>query len=209
MKHLPLALLVVVFLPVLFFLGGSIAVLSAGVFLVTQKASPIAVVPDTSVKQRSVYNLFSSPPPVLGSFTSSVSTADARALKLEQFFAKYHSPLSGYGEDFVTAAQKYSLPWQLLPAISMQESLGGTNVPEDCFNPFGWGINSAGTLCFSDWPQAIETVSKGMKERYIDNGLVTVEQIMSKYNPISYHRDGSWGNGVQYFLDEINSFSTP
>ena len=32
---------------------------------------------------------------------------------------------------------------------------------------------------------------------------------MSKYNPTSYNRDGSWGKGVQFFLSEIESFNTP
>jgi hypothetical protein len=109
----------------------------------------------------------------------------------------------------VTASEKYDLPWQLLPAISMQESSGGRNVPEDCYNPFGWGIHKSGTLCFSSWEVGIETVAKGLKEKYIDTGLVTLEQIMSKYNPISYNRDGSWGNGVQFFLDDLASFNTP
>jgi len=209
MKRLPLGLIAVFVIPVFFLFGGSLAIILSVSFLLSSKSTLIAAVPQSNGSFRSVYNLFSSPPPVLGSFTSSVGMGDARTLTLEQFFSKYHSPLAFYAKDFVYAAEKYGIPWQLLPAISMQESSGGRNVPEDCYNPFGWGIHKSGTLCFTDWEEGIDKVAKGIKEKYINGGLVTIEQIMSKYNPTSYNRDGSWGNGVQFFLDELGSFNTP
>ena len=51
-------------------------------------------------------------------------------------------------------------------------------------------------------------MAEGLKKYYVDQGLVTTKEIMSKYNPTSYNRDGSWGNGVEYFVDEIRDFST-
>lgn len=156
-----------------------------------------------------VYTLFSKVPPILGAFTSSFDSSDARPAIIEQFFAKYKSPLAPYGAKFVEAADKYNLPWELLPAITMQESNGGKKIPkDDCLNPFGWGIHSQGTLCFSTWEAAIDKVAEGLKKYYVDQGLVTTKQIMSKYNPTSYNRDGSWGNGVEYFVEEIRDFST-
>lgn len=205
-------LLVLIFLPFLFFVGGTFSVLLSISLLSSPKSSGFLPLTSTSNSQNSfnaVYQLYASPPPVLGAFTSRVQTADARATILEQFFAKYHSPLAAYGQVFIDLSEKYGLPWQLLPAISMQESLGGKNIPEDSYNPFGWGIHSSGTLKFASWQEGIEKVAKGFKEKYIDNGLVTIEDIMRKYNPTSYNRDGSWGNGVQFFLDEIESFNTP
>lgn len=209
MKNLPLGLLFLVVIPSFFLFALSAAVIFSAGFLLSKKDTGIINPKIENSGYKSVYNLFSSPPPVLGAFTSSVSVTDARALTVEQFFSKYHSPLASYGDFFVKTAQKYSIPWELLPAISMQESLGGKNVPDECYNPFGWGINSSGTLCFDNWQQGIETVAKGIKEKYINIGLVTLEQIMSKYNPISYNRDGSWGHGVQYFLSELRAFNTP
>ena len=156
-----------------------------------------------------IYTLFSKAPPVLVAFTSSFDSSDARPAIVDQFFAKYHSPLASYGETFVRAADEYGLPWELLPAITMQESNGGKRVPSSsCLNPFGWGIHSQGTLCFSTWGEAIDKVASGLKKNYIDQGLRTTEEIMSKYNPISYNRDGSWGNGVEFFIDQIRNFST-
>lgn len=212
MKNLPLGLMAIIILPVLFFVGGTVSVLAALVFLMGGFANQNSNAVTYAASKNNfnpVYQLYSAPPPVLGTFTSRVGTADSRALTLEQFFANYHSPLAQYADVFVSVADKYSLPWQLLPAISMQESTGGKNVPEDCYNPFGWGIHVRGTLCFESWTQGIEQVAKGFKEKYIDNGLVTIDQIMRKYNPTSYNRDGSWGSGVQFFLNIIESFNTP
>lgn len=156
-----------------------------------------------------VYTLFSKQPPVLGAYTSSINSSDARPALIEQFFAKYKSPLSGYGEEFVQAADKYGLPWELLPAITMQESNGGKKLPkEDCLNPFGWGVHSKSTLCFPTWEESIEKVAAGLKKHYVDQGLNTTNEIMSKYNPTSFKRDGSWGSGVEYFVEELRGFIT-
>lgn len=209
MKNLPSEILVLLALPFFFFVGASLSVLFSLAVLSGQLQNRISVRPEAHRGFAPVYNLYSAPPPVLGDSVSRVETADARALTLEQFFSKYQSPLSQVANLFIEVADKYKIPWQLLPAISMQESLGGKNVPEDCFNPFGWGIHARGRLCFKNWPEGIEKVAQGFKEKYIDNGLVTMEEIMKKYNPISYNRDGSWGNGVQFFLNEIGSFNTP
>lgn len=209
MKRLPLGLVAVFVIPLFFLFGGSLALILSVSFLLSRKDNLAPVVSSAPPNFRGAYNLFASPPPVLGSFTSFASTGDARALTLEQFFSKFHSPLASYSENFIESSEKYAIPWQLLPAISMQESSGGRNVPDGCFNPFGWGIHKNGTLCFTSWEEGIDKVAKGIKEKYIDSGLVTIEQIMSKYNPTSYNRDGSWGYGVQFFLDELASFNTP
>jgi hypothetical protein len=39
----------------------------------------------------------------------------------------------------------------------------------------------------------METVAKGLKENYVDKGLITPKQIMSRYTPSS---NGSWEKGV-------------
>lgn len=210
MKNLPSEILVLLALPFFFFVGASLSVLFSLTMLAGRfRNQAPKLVENSRLDFAPVYNLYSAPPPVLGASVSRVETADARALTLEQFFAKYQSPLSQVADLFVGVADKYKIPWQLLPAISMQESLGGKNVPEDSYNPFGWGIHSRGTLRFANWQDGIERVAREFKEKYINNGLVTIDQIMSKYNPISYNRDGSWGNGVQFFLNEIDSFTTP
>jgi len=53
---------------------------------------------------------------------SKIITKDARIEMLNQFLARYKSPLLPYAEEIVTAAEKYDLDWRLVPAIGMQES---------------------------------------------------------------------------------------
>ncbi len=64
----------------------------------------------------------------------------------------------------------------------------------------GWGVHSRGTLGFSGWEEAIETVARGLREDYLDQGLVTPEQMMTKYTPLS---NGSWAFGIRQFMGEM------
>ncbi len=207
MRKLPAHFIFLFIFPFFYFFAVSAVVFLLTLFLISRPNSYRAV--EEKMVKAPVYTLFSKTPPILGAFTSSFDSSDARPAIIEQFFAKYKSPLAPYGEKFIEVSDKYNLPWELLPAITMQESNGGKKIPnEDCLNPFGWGIHSRGTLCFSTWEGAIEKVAEGLKKYYVDQGLVTTKEIMSKYNPTSYNRDGSWGNGVEYFVDEIRDFST-
>ena len=207
MKNLPFRPVLLIIFSFSYFFNISLLIFVL-IFNVNLRLKPPKTVEEKMVKAP-VYTLFSKVPPVLGAFTSSFDSSDARPAIIEQFFAKYRSPLAPYGEKFVQVADEYGLPWELLPAITMQESNGGKKLPnEDCLNPFGWGIHSKSTLCFQQWEEAIEKVAAGLKKNYVDQGLTTTTQIMSKYNPTSYKRDGSWGNGVEFFIQEIRDFST-
>jgi hypothetical protein len=53
---------------------------------------------------------------------------------------------------------------------------------------------------FTNYEEAIETVSKGIKENYVDKGLTTPDDIMKKYTPSS---NGSWANGVNEFMQDM------
>lgn len=207
MSNLPKQLLLVFAFPLVYFLTVFPVIFFSATYLATHQK--LAKTIEDKMVKTPVYRLFSKVPPVLGAYTSSINSSDARPVIVEQFFASHHSPLASYGKVFVEAADKYGLPWELLPAISMQESNGGKRIPsEECLNPFGWGIHSKGTLCFDSWELAIDKVAAGLKKYYVDQGLTTVTQIMSKYNPTSFNRDGSWGNGVSYFVQEIQEFNT-
>jgi Mannosyl-glycoprotein endo-beta-N-acetylglucosaminidase len=71
--------------------------------------------------------------------SSTVISVDARAVKIDAYFAKNDLPLTGYGYAFVETADKYDLDYRLLPAIAMRESTGGKFAcPNDEHNVFGW-----------------------------------------------------------------------
>lgn len=129
------------------------------------------------------------------------ATNDIRVANLKYFFRKYNSPLYDNAQTFVTWADTYQFDYRLLPAIAMQESNLCKYIYEGSHNCWGWGIYGGKVTRFDSYDQAIETISRGIKKYYIDKGLTTPEQIMSKYTPPS---TGSWAHGVNTFLKIID-----
>lgn len=125
---------------------------------------------------------------------------DARVSLVADYLKNYNSPLYTHAEFLVKTADKYGLDYRLLTAIAQQESNLCKRIPPESYNCWGWGIHSAGTLHFSSFEEGIDTVSKGLKEKYIDLGYTTPEEIMSKYTPSS---NGSWANGVELFMSQM------
>jgi hypothetical protein len=67
-----------------------------------------------------------------------VATADSdpRTVRLKQFFASLHCPVSYLSAEFIRAADENGLDWRLLPSISVIESGGGKAYKNN--NLFGW-----------------------------------------------------------------------
>jgi hypothetical protein len=156
--------------------------------------------PLAQTKSKSSPHLYAALPQVLGTSDFEIQSNDARVIIIEKYLKKYNSPLIPYAQFIVETSDKYSLDWRLLVAIAQQESNLGKKIPPGTYNAWGWGIHSRGTLGFSSWEEGIETVSKGLKEKYIDKGYITPEEIMSKYTPLS---NGSWAFGVNQFINEL------
>lgn len=146
------------------------------------------------------YQLYAAVPSVLGDFSSSIKTGDARPEILRNFFEKHKSPLVPYSEFFVEIADTYNLDFRLLPAISMQESNLCKIVPEESYNCWGFGIYGDKVLKFKSYEEAIETVAKTLRAKYADKGLLTPEEIQAKYTPSS---NGSWAYAVSHFMDQM------
>lgn len=126
--------------------------------------------------------------------------ADARPEILKQYMESYDSPLAPFSYEIVQNADKYGLDFRLTTAIAQQESNLCKLIPPQSNNCWGWGIHSRGTLGFNSYPEAIEEVSKGLREEYLDKGYADIEKIMSKYTPLS---NGSWAYGVNKFMGEM------
>lgn len=129
-----------------------------------------------------------------------VTLADSRVANLKTFFRKYNSPLYNEAELIVKISDQYQFDYRLLPAIAMQESNLCRVIPDDSHNCWGWGIYGNTVTRFDSYEEAIRVVAKGIKESYIDQGLVTATMIMSKYTPSS---SGSWAHGVNTFLKAL------
>ncbi len=128
------------------------------------------------------------------------SVKDKRVAILKAFFRRHDSPLYEHAEYVVKVSDDNGLDYRLIPAISMQESGACKVIPINSYNCWGWGIYGNTVTRFSSYPEALDTVARGLKKYYIDKGLRTPEEIMRKYNPSS---NGSWAFGVNTFIDVL------
>lgn len=161
----------------------------------------ISISPTSMVySPQSGVRIFASLPVSLPSVDGTIIPSDARSEIIKQYMTSYNSPLTPHSALIISMADKYGLDYRLLVAIAQQESNLCKIIPPGSNNCWGWGIHSEGNLGFVSYEEAIETVSKGLKEEYFDKGFITVEQIMSKYTPLS---NGSWAFGVNKFMNEM------
>ena len=79
---------------------------------------------------------------------------------------------------FINACIKYDFDCYMLPAIAGLESSFGAYVYPNSNNAFGWG---RGLIMFSTWDEGIDTVGNGLRTKYINKGLTTLEAIGEKY----------------------------
>lgn len=135
-----------------------------------------------------------------------ITKHDAREVIVENFFKQYQSPLADQAEQFIRVADKYALDYRLLPAIAMQESNGGKRIPKNSYNPFGYGIYAQKIMKFTSFEEAIERVGRGLKLDYVEQGLLTPEEIMAKYTPPSLTKGGAWAIGVSAFMEQLRWF---
>lgn len=133
-------------------------------------------------------------------YTAEIKPGDARAANLKAFLRKYNSDLYNHTDKIIEVSDKYRFDYRLLPAIAMQESNLCRVIPDNSYNCWGWGIYGTTVTRFDNYDDAIETVAKGIKKNYIDQGLVTASAIMAKYTPSS---KGSWQYGVNTFLKAL------
>ena len=152
------------------------------------------------VSPKSGVSVYASLPSDIPSVSFSINPADARPQIVKQYLEEYNSPLVSYASYVVDIADKYSIDYRLITAIAQQESNLCKIIPPGSYNCWGWGIHSKGTLGFNSFEEGIETVSRGLRQEYLDKGYSTVEEIMSKYTPLS---NGSWAMGVSSFMSEM------
>lgn len=156
--------------------------------------------PESANPITSSYDSYAALPEVDTQSTVEIITGDARPGILDNFFIKYKSPMVGLGKVIVETADKYSLPFGLIPAIAQCEGNLGKRTPVDSYNTWGWAIYGDKVHRFVSWEEGVEKVSKGLRLNYFDKGLTTPETIMKKYTPSS---NGSWSDCVTQFLGEL------
>ncbi len=139
-------------------------------------------------------------PPSENIIQNSIEQKDSKEEILRQFFARYGSPLEPYSADIVAAADRYDMDWRLIPAIAMQESTLCKKIIKDSYNCWGFGIYGTKVTKFSNYPEAIETVTKTLATKYKSIGLVTPEEIEKLYTPSS---NGVWASKVSLVMRQL------
>lgn len=185
-------------LPLIFFLVSSGAVLFSATYLLGHPLTLPEIISTTNN-----YSIFGTEPPDTVVLGESYVSIEARPALLKHFLESYHSPLAPYADYIIEISDKYSLDWRLLTGIAGNESLFGRVIPYDSYNAWGWGVHSKGTLRFSSWEEGIETVAKGLKEKYIDQGLTTIDLIATRYAPVSIQNDYPWTDNVRFFMERL------
>ena len=132
---------------------------------------------------------------------------DQRVEILEKYLETHKSPMKKNAVDFVEAADKYELDWKLVAAIAGVESTFGKHTPgnelfgNESYNAWGWGVYGDQALGLGSWKNGIYTVSRGLKEKYVDRGLKTPLEM----NRI-YASSQTWGERVNFFMNKIAEF---
>lgn len=111
-----------------------------------------------------------------------------RAKAIDDFFAKRNAPLEGYGDKFVTEAEKNGVDYRLLAAIATIESNAGKQACKGAKNSvLGYG---SCRIDFDSIDESIEIVTRNISgnnknspNRYYHSEM-TSAQILKKYNSV-------------------------
>ena len=79
------------------------------------------------------YSLYRQSPPEGQVLGESITALDGKTELLRQYLEWQNSPLASHASTFIEVAEKYNLPWTLLPAICGRESTFGKKIPENSF----------------------------------------------------------------------------
>lgn len=151
------------------------------------------------------YQMYGSLPKVLGAFTGVITSADAIPELTCQYLKKRNSPMYPNCISFSEIFRSYRIDPLLALAIAECESNLGTKMPPNCYNPFGLGIHSQGTLCFNSWEEGFEAEAKFLYKKYFSQGVTTPEDIMITYTPPALEKDGSWAKCINHFLEKLEN----
>jgi hypothetical protein len=117
----------------------------------------------------------------------SMSAASVSPQMLDTYLASKGSPMAGQGIAFVQSGMRWQVDPRLLVAISGAESnFGATTCGPN--NAWGWACPND-PADFATWAAGIDTVTRGLREYYLDEGRTSVALIQQKYCPVGAAND--------------------
>lgn len=141
----------------------------------------------------------------LGSWRFGSGGPSVSAESIDRYLQSKGSPLAGEGAAFLASGVEHEVDPRLIVAIAGAESYFGIQTCAP-FNAWGWGCPTS-PFTFRDWAHAIDTVTLGIREGYVDDGLTTVGEIHLRYAPPNAKNDPTnlnyaWPDNVARFLVE-------
>ncbi len=133
---------------------------------------------------------------------NTLKTLDPRVLVLKYYLEGYQAPFQDEAEKFISEADKNGFDWKLLPAISAVESRFGHRFPANSYNAWGYGIHSGKGFFFNSWDSAIGYISQDIKQKYVNQGLITPYAMNTHYST-----NPDWGWQVDYYMQELDQYS--
>ena len=125
---------------------------------------------------------------------------------IDAYLMSKGSPMAGQGVAFVQSGMRWQVDPRLLVAIAGAESNFGqiTCGPN---NAWGWACPND-PESFATWAAGIDTVTKGLRSYYLDEGRTSVSLIQQKYCPVGAANDPTglnnhWSTNVTKFLTEL------
>lgn len=138
--------------------------------------------------------------------SATIVADDARASLLRQYLEEQKSPMAPYADVIVKNADLYQFDYRLLVAIAGCESNWGKRMPSgDSHNAWGIAVYTGqqSGATYKNWVDAINWVSKYVKEKYHDKGITNLKQISAIWAPPSVETGYSWANCVESLTSEI------
>jgi len=129
---------------------------------------------------------------------TNIKKNDPKVLKIANYLNTRGAPLANSAETFVEIADKYNLPYNLMPAISIVESNGGKATYRQ-YNYAGMG-GQGNAMTFNNWDDAIEKHAQILKFGYFDKGANTPEKIEKFY----CYNCPTWGEKVTLVMNKID-----
>ncbi len=141
----------------------------------------------------------------LGSWRFGSGGPSVSADSIDAYLLEKGSPMSGQGAAFLEAGVEHEIDPRLVVAIAGAESYFGIQTCAP-LNAWGWGCPNS-PFSFRDWAHAIDTITLGIREGYVDDGLTTVGEIHLRYAPPNAENDPTdlnyaWPDNVARFLVE-------
>lgn len=127
------------------------------------------------------------------------------AAGIDAYLRSKGSPMVGQGAAFMASGQRWRVDPRLLVAIAGAESSFG-QITCGPHNAWGWACPND-PADFATWAAGIDTVTKGLRRYYLDEGRTSVSLIQQKYCPVGAANDPTglnshWTTNVTKFLRE-------